>query len=125
MYDLSPLMVRLIGVGKHIHLETSGTIEFDTVPVWVTVAPKVNFLMSMLERADEIKLLVDEKFDPVDPFLEWAARKPVYLHPVNGEHTVNAENLKLCRDWQIKFPQYRIGLQLHKAIEHYIHERVR
>lgn len=128
MHDLGPLLTALIGKGKFIHIETSGTKLFTSEPIWVTVAPKKNFLLDMLVRANEVKLLVDSDFTPYaldGVFKELALRKPVYLHPVNYENTINVENLKLCREWQKEFPQFRIGVQLHKAISMLVKEHVR
>ena len=124
MHDLSPLLTKLYSAGKHIHLETSGTIMFDSAPVFITVSPKKDCLKEMLERADEVKLLVDKGFNP-DEFLVLATFKPVYLQPINGEHEVSSDNLQLCIEWQKKYPQFRVSCQLHKVIQHFIHEVVR
>lgn len=154
MHDISFLLPALADNGKRfIHLETSGTIYFGLQPVWVTVSPKKGILTSMLNRADELKFLVDENFNPEEKYYSigpenwyegWdaemsnthtiggtaffipslAKKKPVFLHPVNFEHSVNGENVKRCRYWQNKYRQFRIGLQLHKVIEHYTKERV-
>jgi hypothetical protein len=79
-----------------------------------------------------LKFLVDEDFDPeslipdtLERIDKLALRKPVYLHPVNYEHTINAYNVKLCKKYQEKYPQFRIGLQFHKAMEMVIGEHVR
>lgn len=128
MHDLSTLISYLWSAFKHIHIETSGTIVPEYAfkqDVWITVSPKKGCKEEMMFRANEIKLLVDEKFQIEDWMKNLAQRKPVYLHPVNGEHTVNAENLKLCRKWQKQYPDFRLGLQLHKAMSTIIHEEVR
>ena len=107
-----------------VHIETSGTkgivVPGDT---WVTVSPKQGVLNSALDRADEIKLLVDESFNPLKPFLVLAERKPVYLHPINFERSVNPVNMRLCIRWQRLYPVFRIGPQMHKAIEQIIGEK--
>lgn len=125
MHDISILIQTLHNEGKkHIHIETSGTIKFNLHPVWITVSPKWKYLPTMIDRSDELKLLVDENFNPLQ-FLDIAKCKPVFLHPVNYEHNVNGENLKRCMDWQKKYPAFRIGIQLHKAVSHYTKEFVR
>src|SRR5580765_3107504 len=50
-----------------VHIETSGTVELDHRLIhdnrlWIAVAPKWNFLSSMIRLASEIKFLVDENF---------------------------------------------------------------
>jgi 7-carboxy-7-deazaguanine synthase len=136
MHDLLTLIPKLSSITyngvRKIHLETSGTIDFNMEPVWVTVSPKKGVLQSMLTRADELKLLVDENFNPEEvipgtlalPFVI-AEQKPTYLHPVNFEKTINPVNVKLCRKWQDKYPQFRVGLQLHKALSLFTEHEVR
>ena len=138
MHDLVPLIRALWGVmrphGTTVHIETSGTINAAKAlglycerrnGVWITVSPKFGCLPEMIERADEIKLLVDKNFDPEKLPTGVLGHDTVYLQPVNGEHTVNVENLKLCMKWQREFPQWRVSLQLHKVLEHFVEERVR
>lgn len=135
MHDLSTLITYLFGIGRKIHIETSGTIYTDLKPdIWVTVSPKLGVMEMMLYRANEIKILVDENFNPEEPLkTAWkefslptlAYKKPVFLQPVNGEKDVNVQNLKLCRDWQIKFPSFRLSLQQHKVMSHFLGEEVR
>ena len=140
MHDLSTLITYLWAKQKKVHIETSGTIN-NTIPskdVWVTVSPKYGVYLDMLKRADEVKILVDGQFNPTEKIkayyheliqaislLDIAESKPVYLQPVNNEHTINTENLRLCMEWQKKFPCLRVCVQLHKIISQEIHELVR
>jgi 7-carboxy-7-deazaguanine synthase len=126
---LLPLLRQLRGRGYKIHIETSGTINLaPSLPIdWLTVSPKLGVLDLMLTRANELKILVDDDFNLNRfPFslVELASYRPVFLQPVNHEHSVNAHNLKLCVDWQKKYPCFRISLQLHKVLEHFIGERI-
>jgi 7-carboxy-7-deazaguanine synthase len=128
MHDLSTLISHLWGKFKHVHIETSGTIVPDypfKQDVWITVSPKKGYQDDMMMRANEVKLLVDDHFTVEKWMLDLARVKPVYLHPVNGEHTVNAENLQLCRNWQNQYPDFRLGVQLHKAMSTILKEEVR
>lgn len=127
---LAPLLKTLKTYGYMIHVETSGTIHLDTNSLidWVTVAPKFGVLPSMISRANELKLLVDNDFDPNKlPFnvVEYSQYRPVYLMPVGDEKTVIAENIKLCMEWQEKLPSLRIGLQLHKVLYQFTNVMVR
>ena len=132
MHDLAPLLQAALDKNFQVHIETSGTIKppyFNMLVVqdsiWLTVAPKMGVLDVMVSIADEIKLLVDKEFDWEKVPQSVKNHELVYLHPVNGEHTVNVENLQRVRVIQQGNPQYRIGLQLHKVLEHYLGERVR
>lgn len=142
MHDLGTLIGYLYSANKKIHIETSGTIypNWEVSDIWITVSPKANVLESMLNRANELKILVNEKFDlhkPIEAFREGytgrisydickaALKKPVFLQPVNYENEVNVENLKLCIRWQNECPALRISPQLHKVMEHFLKERVR
>lgn len=134
MHNLYPIYDRSPGM---VHIETSGTIDYRRAfpvrnfisdwgsEVWITVSPKFGCLPEMIERADEIKLLVDEKFNPETLPKEIFDHEVVFLNPVNFEHKMNGANLKLCMNWQKLFPQWRVGTQLHKVIQHYTEEIVR
>jgi 7-carboxy-7-deazaguanine synthase len=129
MHDISLLITHLHGIGRTVHIETSGTIWCDLHhDVWVTVSPKTKVLRTMIDRANEIKILVDRNFVPTHSFMDLttlAYEKPVFLQPINGEHTVNAENLKLCMKWQNKYPQFRVSVQLHKVMSLILKEEIR
>jgi len=139
IHDLNTLITYLWAARKKVHIETSGTVEENLdETIWVTVSPKLNVYVSMLKRANEIKVLVDEEFDPSVPIHgiyqellqvvtleEIAKKKPVYLQPVNHELEVNPDNLQRCVDWQKKYPQFRLSLQLHKVLSHFTRELVR
>lgn len=132
MHDLSSLILEAIdGRNFTVHIETSGTIKpmywklLIDESIWLTVSPKFGVLDEMVSMAGEIKLLVDESFDWSKVPDSIKNHPLVYLQPINAEHTVNAENLKRVMDIQKDNPQYRVSLQLHKVLEHYIQERVR
>lgn len=142
IHDLRPLVAKLKDEDKEVHLETSGTRPyiFPDAPksgyIWVTVSPKHGCLKSMIDAADELKLLVDKDFDPekqLETFPEHMTASiadlahfvPTFLQPINGEWEINPKNLELCIEWQRKFPQFRISCQMHKVMSHYLNEVVR
>lgn len=139
IHDLSFLIKTLRVIGKEIHLETSGTrIYWETEEtmknelrnVWVTVSPKEHVLQSMLNRADELKFLVDTTFQLQKPIeleilADMAKVKPVYLQPVNFENEINVQNLKMCMGLIEIYPQFRLSLQLHKVLSAYLEEHIR
>lgn len=103
---------------KMIHIETSGTkcVDFQGgSDIWITVAPKKGVKEEMLRRANEIKLLVDEQFDPLHlPLLPEGT--PVFLSPVNGLERVNPLNLDKCLRLLERYPHWRLSVQLHKYL---------
>lgn len=133
MHNLIPLVGGFINQ-KQVHVETSGTIPFSTAfpgwPIdrkhlWVTVSPKFNVLESMIERANEIKLLVDEKFTSAMVPEKVFTHDTVYIQPVNYEHAVNRDNLRRVTELQKLFPSWRVSLQLHKIMSEMLGERIR
>lgn len=133
MHNIMDLIPQLTNNGKRqIHIETSGTINWCLKPTWITVSPKKGVTTFMLDTCDELKLLVDEKFNPEELIpdslvlpLTIAKQKPTYLHPVNYEKSINETNVRLCLKWQDKYPQFRVGLQLHKALSIFTEQEVR
>jgi len=109
-----------------MHVETSGTIypdyrtwQKDCIPgYWVTCAPKLNALSTMIQRADELKLLVDEHFDEWKLTPEMLNHRNVFLCPINTvgiSDGQNSDNVKRCYDLLLtKFPHWRMSVQQHK-----------
>lgn len=99
-----------------IHVESSGTINWmPPYGHWLTVAPKMGYLREMLHRADEIKYLVDENFDLGKVPIDFDALN-IFLCPVNGELTVNQENVQRCLKILEKRPNWRLSFQSHKFL---------
>jgi organic radical activating enzyme len=117
MHDIGLWMASLVAAGVKVHLETSGTIPLPgkLEKVWVCVSPKADYLESMLERADEIKVLVGENFSPV-VFFERFGRylEKVWVQPVNGEHEIDPVNLRRCVNLAAAFSKIRVSTQNHK-----------
>lgn len=124
-YLLEELFYELASRDIMMHVETSGTLAStardwpgDTVPgYWVTCAPKLNALTTMIERADELKLLVDEGFNEWKLTSEMREHENVFLCPIN-EVGINSgqtrANVDLCWKLLKKFPHWRMSVQLHK-----------
>jgi organic radical activating enzyme len=136
MHNLCPLLHALTKTGRKIHIETSGTrmpvIEegfelwfppsrvsnrYDPL-VWITVSPKAGVLMQMIERADEIKLLVDNAFKvdklPFYNVFPWSKEENVFIQPINHENSINQANMKLVLQLQLQYPHWKISTQMHK-----------
>jgi 7-carboxy-7-deazaguanine synthase len=128
MHDLSTLLSYLWSKFKKVHIETSGTIVPEWAfkqDVWITVSPKLCVKDEMLNRANELKILVDKDFVPDEKLLAISKSKPTYLQPINNENTIRGENVRLCMEWQKKYPAFRVSLQLHKVLSLYTEELVR
>lgn len=127
---LTPLMRQLCDDDFLVHIETSGTKEIqsaysefheaDTGPeddggwVWITVSPKSGCLESMVTKANEIKLLVDEKFDVEKIPLLVRGHDLVWVQPVNEEFSIYDPNVRRCLDLVNRFPNFRLSMQMHK-----------
>jgi 7-carboxy-7-deazaguanine synthase len=123
-HKIWPLMLALWQAGYSIHLETSGTTEEMPLAtpgsLWVTVSPKWNYKQHWMRRADELKFLVDGRFDETRFQLEMGAYlnggRLIYLQPVNDAHTINQQNVDHCKRLLERWPQCRLSVQLHKII---------
>jgi 7-carboxy-7-deazaguanine synthase len=107
-----------------LHIETSGTIVPNTIwdsqicpGYWITCAPKLNAQTKMIQRADELKLLVDQDFDEFKLLPEFLTHPNVFLCPVNGvemDGGNNPVNVRKCRELLDRFPHWRMSIQVHK-----------
>jgi len=128
---------------RMIHIETSGTLHPSWLPpmkdlldpMWICVSPKPGFLESMIDRADEVKVIVpglgtDESlpfsnrtnqklhWPNISDALRWAdAGKLVYLQPRNAKFDVDQHNLMLVKDLLTIHPQLRLSTQMHKILK--------
>lgn len=121
MHELDALVYGLIAIGRKVHVETSGTILNESAWVrerlaWVTVSPKMGVHPVMLDYASEIKVLVGgASYDDVAMIKAFGQyRDKLWVQPINGEHVINEENLKIAVAIVHKYPQVRLSTQLHK-----------
>lgn len=122
---IGELIMNLMNKGHIVHVETNGT-HIAALPegTWITVSPKreewqrgpkhVVDWWNNTDRIREIKLVVDEDFDPdvwVDkfPFLIW-------LQPCDGPYLKKskARITNIIQDYPDTF---KAGIQLHKYYE--------
>lgn len=114
----------LAGVG--VHIETSGTrpiprwmLEREVSEhIWITVSPKLGFMLDVLLMADEIKFLVDKDFreDSLEVITQYFdGNEIVWLSPINGENELDKSNQDLCKKIIMeKHPTWRLATQMHK-----------
>lgn len=111
---LDELVGRLKADGSLIQIETNGTIFQPVTCDWLVVSPKKERrpVESMLEQADEIKIVVDSKeaLDFAEEYETWET-----CHSIQPENN-HKEATKLCLDFVAEHPQWRLSMQLHKLI---------
>ena len=99
--------------GRRVHVESNGTI-YTPLPddVWLCVSPKERVDPRMAERADEAKLIVDERVP--EEHLALFARKPTILLQPEGN---KPKNVAIALDYAKAHPaRFRLSLQTHKFI---------
>jgi organic radical activating enzyme len=99
--------------GRRVHVESNGTI-FTDLPddVWLCVSPKERVDRRMAGRANEAKLIVDERVP--EEHLELFADKPTILLQPEGNKPAN---VALALDYAKAHPRrFRLSLQTHKFI---------
>ncbi len=99
--------------GRRVHLESNGTI-FAELPhdVWLCVSPKERVDARMAERANEAKLIVDERV-PDEHLALFAGQKTILLQPEGNKPA----NVAIALEYAKAHPRrFRLSLQTHKFI---------
>lgn len=118
MYDLTPLCRLLHEQGCYVAIETSGAYSLKGGIDWVCVSPK-KFrapLPEMLEKADELKVVINHVSD-----FEWAEKQAalvkkdckLFLQP---EYDRFHRHIGPLVDYVKQHPHWSISLQTHKII---------
>jgi organic radical activating enzyme len=104
-----------------IHIETSGTkiprFTHGHYNLWFTVSPKFNCKMKMAMLANEIKLLVDDKFDEqkAEALVSFAKDDCIiWLSSINGIDFLDKSNMDKCKEIAERHPTWRITQQSQK-----------
>lgn len=113
-----------------VHIETSGTID---IPSWmldnymyIACSPKFGCLPTSIERADEIRFMVDKDFNLSEArrYMDYIVKPQktrVFLAPLSSSENVtefDPESLSMCMElmehpW---FVDARISIQMHKVL---------
>ena len=119
IHDLADLTTELRQRKMPVHLETSGSFPIRGDFAWITLSPKWAKLplAENLERANEIKLIVEDA-DSAEKWWErlapFVAEKVVWLHPEwskrNDPAVLNAISLAVKNQGK----PFRVGYQLHR-----------
>jgi 7-carboxy-7-deazaguanine synthase len=99
--------------GRRVHIESNGTI-FTELPddVWLCVSPKERVDPRMARRANEAKLIVDERV-PEEHLALFAEKPTILLQPEGNK----SSNVALALQYAKAHPQrFRLSLQTHKFI---------
>jgi 7-carboxy-7-deazaguanine synthase len=99
--------------GRRVHIESNGTIASDLPDdVWLTVSPKERVDERMAKRANEVKLIVDERVP--ENWLElFADKKTLLLQPEGNK----PKNVAIALEYAKAHPgRFRLSLQTHKFI---------
>ena len=111
--DAGALIEALRCDGRRVHIESNGTI-FTDLPddVWLCVSPKERVDPRMARRANEAKLIVDERVP--EEHLSLFAEKPTILLQPEGNKPAN---VAAALDYAKAHPaRFRLSLQTHKFI---------
>jgi organic radical activating enzyme len=127
---LDNLVVELVAQGWNVHIETSGTIipsdflfeQQGVGAVYIACSPKAKYIPEVVAKVDEIRLMVDDKFDVAEALKVIAhVQGQVYLCPLSLEDDVtkiSRRSMAKCLEL-IAMPEFahaRISLQLHKIM---------
>jgi 7-carboxy-7-deazaguanine synthase len=99
--------------GRRVHIESNGTIFADLPDdVWLCVSPKERVDPRMARRANEAKLIVDERV-PEEHLPLFAEHPTILLQPEGNR----AGNVAIALDYAKAHPdRFRLSLQTHKFI---------
>ena len=116
MYDLGALTKALKNAGFKIHLETSGAHPLSGTWDWICLSPKKFSppLQEILEKADELKIIVYNKSDFRWGELYRSKVRPgcrLYLQP---EWSRDEQVMPDMVDYVKDHPDWQISLQIHK-----------
>jgi 7-carboxy-7-deazaguanine synthase len=111
--DTPALIDALRRDGRRVHIESNGTV-YTELPddVWLCVSPKERVDPKMARRANEAKLIVDERVP--EEHLEFFTDKPVILLQPEGN---KRKNVEIALEYAKAHPErFRLSLQTHKMI---------
>jgi 7-carboxy-7-deazaguanine synthase len=99
--------------GRRVHIESNGTIYSDLpADVWLCVSPKERVDARMATRANEAKLIVDERV-PEEHLALFADLPTILLQPEGNKPA----NVAIALEYAKAHPKrFRLSIQTHKFI---------
>ena len=107
----APLLAALRRRMFWIAVETNGTQPLPGPIDWVCVSPKAR-APALLREADELKLVFPQDGDDPSRYDGWRATHR-WLSPMDGPR--RAANTQAAAAYCLEHPQWRLGIQAHKA----------
>ncbi len=109
------LIAALHETGFEVAIETNGTVELAEGIDWVCVSPKGASEL-VVREGDELKLVYPQVEIQASPAaLSSLAFEHYYLQPLDDAS--QSENTRLCVDYCLQNPQWKISLQTHKILD--------
>ena len=109
------LIVALHQQGFEIAIETNGTVELANGIDWVCVSPKGASEL-VVRSGNELKLVYPQVEIQASPAaLSGLTFEHYYLQPLDDASQI--ENTRLCVDYCLQNPQWKISLQTHKILD--------
>ncbi len=99
--------------GRRVHVESNGTLATELpADAWLCVSPKERVDPRMAARADEAKLIVDERV-PEEHVALFPHLRTIFLQPEGNK----PRNVETALAYAKAHPQrFRLSLQTHKFI---------
>ena len=96
-----------------VAIETNGTIEVPKTVDWICVSPKAGAAL-IVKKGNELKLVFPQiNTDPtMYAHLDF---DHFFLQPMDDVR--QKENIKICLDYCLTHPQWRLSLQTHKILD--------
>jgi 7-carboxy-7-deazaguanine synthase len=110
----------LLKRGKWVHIETNGTLTIDPFffeHCFIACSPKKGWQIQPVVRSHELRLLIADVI-PLQDFPPQFLNHPnVYLCPISYTKEVRKDQVRVVLDQLRAFPNWRLGVQLHKYIK--------
>lgn len=102
------LVEALHATGKHVHVETNGSLPLPQNVDWVTCSPKTP--PYNIKRIDELKVVLTPGCDPEALAAQLPAARSYSVQPLSGANTAE------CIAYILAHPRWRLSLQTHKLL---------
>ncbi|AZZ95034.1 7-carboxy-7-deazaguanine synthase [Hahella sp. KA22] len=115
-----PLVEAFHARGFEVAVETNGTLPAPAGIDWLCVSPKGRAEV-VIKECDELKLVYPQPEAPPERFDDIRAGR-YYLSPManplalEGEDERKIHNTKLAMDFCMRYPKWRLSVQLHKIL---------
>ena len=108
----APLLGALHGRGFRVAIETNGTLAAPRGVDWTCVSPKAGAPLA-LGRGDELKLVYPQTGAEPERYTRLDFDH-FFLQPMDGPR--REENTRLAAAYCLRYPRWRLSLQMHKLI---------